>query len=189
MGKHNSKLNPNDITELAQQTAYTEDELRKWYKEFLVDFPNGALRMDDIKKIYGRQFPLGDATAFAEYIFRRFDVNGDGWIDFKEIITALSVCRKGSLDEKLTRAFCMYDLDNNGFISRDEMQKIVKAIYKMVGVVDESMSEKRVDDIFKKIDKNIDGKISMTEFIEGTKNDPAMMKLLQCDAENSIMNR
>ena len=166
------------MNELAEHTAFTQEELRLWYKKFKLDYPNGALRVDDFKKIYGEHFPFGNASAFSEHVFHQFDVNGDGSIDFREFITALSVTSKGNLEEKLKRAFLLYDLDCNGYISRDELTEIVRSIYKMVGVVDESTSAKRVDEIFQVMDDDVDGKISQSEFVEGTRNDPEIMKLL-----------
>eukprot|EP00030_Apusomonadida_sp_AF-17_P000341 a167_453.p2 GENE.a167_453~~a167_453.p2 ORF type:complete len:205 (-),score=70.28 a167_453:513-1085(-) len=184
MGSRQSRLSDAELQELANNTYFDKKELQSWYKGFVKDLPSGELNLEEFQKIYGQFFPFGDASTFAQYVFRVFDKNGDGRINFPEFICALSVTSRGTLDEKLEWAFQLYDIDNDNMISREEMTKIVSAIYLMVGNVtkmpaDEDTPEKRVEKIFASMDKNADDKLTLEEFKIGSKNNPSIISALQ----------
>ncbi|ORY87046.1 neuronal calcium sensor Ncs1-like protein [Protomyces lactucae-debilis] len=183
MGQGKSKLSHDDLVALQKQTYFNRKELNQWYKGFLKDCPSGQLTKEEFQKIYKQFFPFGDPSSFADYVFNVFDNDKNGTIDFKEFICALSVTSRGEMDEKLIWAFQLYDIDNNGFITYDEMLKIVEAIYKMVGSMvklpeDEDTPEKRVTKIFGMMDKNKDGELTLEEFREGSKRDPTICAAL-----------
>jgi len=183
MGKSQSKLSQEQLTELQRSTHFDKKELQSWYKGFLKDCPSGMLTKEEFQKIYRQFFPFGDPSSFADYVFNVFDSDKSGSIDFKEFICALSVTSRGKMEDKLDWAFQLYDIDGDGKISYEEMLAIVEAIYKMVGSMvklpeDEDTPEKRVRKIFRMMDKDENGSLDMQEFKEGSKRDETIVSAL-----------
>merc|ERR1712157_72073 len=181
--KKNNRLKAKDLAELAEKTKFSEEEISHWHEGFLKDCPTGKLTKNEFAKIYNQFFPHGDPSAFAAFVFNVFDENGDGSIEFEEFLQALSITSRGRLEDKLEWAFRLYDLDNNGTITRDEMLQIVKAIFSMVGnhanfKDDDNTPEKRVDRIFTLMDTDGNGELSKEEFLEGAKQDNSIVQAL-----------
>lgn len=182
MGKGQSRMSPKDLADLTSMTNFKESEVHDWYRDFMKDCPKGKMSKNQFVGMYQDFFPHGDASRFAENIFRSFDENQDGCIDFREFICALSVTSQGNVDEKLKWAFNIYDLDGNGYITMNEMMEIIKTIYNtrppkerltLAGIKD------RTKQTFNKLDTNGDGKISRAEFIKGAQSDSALVQILK----------
>uniref|UniRef100_A0A0X3P0T2 Neurocalcin homolog n=1 Tax=Schistocephalus solidus TaxID=70667 RepID=A0A0X3P0T2_SCHSO len=186
MGGKPAKLRSEVIDELVRTTPFTEQEVHEWYHGFLKDCPAGQLTIDDFQRIYTTFFPYGDAKPFARYVFRAFDKNGDGIMEFREFLTTLSIISRGKLEEKLKWAFSVYDLDGDGFISRGEMTDVIKSIYLLLGSVvkmpeSDATPEQRTNRVFELMDKDRDYRISLEEFLEGVQADPDVLQLLKLD--------
>jgi len=145
--------------------------------------------IDKFKSLLFQFFPHGDPSKFASLVFRVFDENNDGSIEFHEFIRALSITSRGNLDEKLAWAFRLYDVDNDGYITRTEMYNIVDAIYQMVGQqgeTEEGNPTARVAKIFEQMDRDHDDKLTMEEFREGSRNDPRIVQALSMQPDTSL---
>lgn len=189
MGNHSSSssssMSEEDLIFLKEHTHFTKKEILGWYKGFLKDCPNGKLSKEKFRAVYGDFFPKGNPEVFCEHVFRSFDTDHSGSIEFKEFLVAIDITSKDSHPvEKLNWAFRLYDIDGNGTIEKGEMENIIKAISKLLG---ENVSHtqttpaERTRLIFQKVDKNGDGVISKEEFVEGCLSDPFLKQLLTVD--------
>jgi hypothetical protein len=58
-------------------------------------------------------------------MFAAFDTNGDGHIDFTEILVGLSVLLGGTFEEKLDLLFAAFDVDHSETMDCEELAKMV----------------------------------------------------------------
>lgn len=59
---------------------------------------------------------------------------------------------------ELREAFYMYDMNNDGYITKEEFRTTMKSL-------GENLTEEEVDAMMSQADTNKDGKISMEEFV------------------------
>ena len=90
------------------------------------DCPTGLLSQKKFLEVYSEFFPSGNAEKFCTHVFRTFDTDGGGTIDFKEFLMAINITSSGKAEDKLQWAFSMYDIDGNGTIEKKEMVEIIK---------------------------------------------------------------
>jgi len=108
-------------------------------------------------------------------LFRLFDKDGNGVVDFEELACGISVFCSGTTDEKVKAAFQLYDLNGDGYISLEEMQRYLLSVFRVMYTVNPSFQEtNRVDaptlahitaqKAFEDCDLNHDGLLSFDEF-------------------------
>lgn len=73
------------------------------------------------------------------------------------------------MQEKLRWAFSLYDVNGDGFITRQELRDVVCSVYALLGrrsSTDERALRDHVDRVFQRMDVNRDGVVTMDEFME-----------------------
>nr|XP_051699550.1 Kv channel-interacting protein 1 isoform X1 [Oryctolagus cuniculus] len=175
---------PEGLEQLEAQTNFTKRELQVLYRGFKNECPSGVVNEETFKQIYAQFFPHGDASTYAHYLFNAFDTTQTGSVKFEDFVTALSILLRGTVHEKLRWTFNLYDINKDGYINKEEMMDIVKAIYDMMGkytypVLKEDTPRQHVDVFFQKMDKNKDGIVTLDEFLESCQEDDNIMRSLQ----------
>lgn len=99
------------------------------------------------------------------------------------------------MEQKLRWAFSIYDVSGDGFITKQEMFRIVDALYKTMGDNpgetkgipnwDELTPEERTLKVFQCFDRNRDGVLSLSEFIEGAMKDKTLALILEQGADKT----
>ena len=93
------------------------------------DCPSGQLTRAKFLEVYSSFFPQGNAEKFCEHVFRTFDADNSGRIDFKEFLLAINITSAGKPEQKLEWAFQMYDVNGDGTIEPSEMCEIITVFH------------------------------------------------------------
>ncbi|NXC22777.1 CSEN protein, partial [Corythaeola cristata] len=162
---------PEGLEQLLAQTKFTKKELQSLYRGFKNECPSGLVDEDTFKLIYSQFFPQGDASTYAHFLFDAFDADRNGALCFQDFAVGLSVLLRGTVHQKLTWAFNLYDINKDGCITKEEMLEIMKSIYDMMGrcthpTLRDSAPAEHVELFFQKMDRNGDGVVTFEEFLE-----------------------
>ncbi|CAF90606.1 unnamed protein product [Tetraodon nigroviridis] len=172
---------------MGQDQSHTEEldlaQVQELCILFMKECPSGALHLHEFKRMFGVQSSSVEESVYMETIFHSFDTNKDNALDFLEYVAALHLILRGNLEDRLKWSFKMYDKDGNGKLDRQEVKRIIKIIHKIkLQSSHVSMTPSQIcDRIFELVDKNQDGQISLSEFMEGAQKDEWVMNLLKLD--------
>jgi Ca2+-binding EF-hand superfamily protein len=156
-------LSEEDLAYLTRKTKEDKTQIEAQYKIFLTNHPDGDISRKSIQRMLSESFPRANVNKVSKHIWRMFDIDNNGLIDFKEFSLVLHVMSHGSSKDNLKQIFRVFDMNRDGKIDPKEMKEIVKNLSKL----DEA--EKDKIDIakyaFREMDENQDGKVSRREFM------------------------
>eukprot|EP00968_Pinguiococcus_pyrenoidosus_P011821 scaffold986_cov237-Pinguiococcus_pyrenoidosus.AAC.19 len=150
--------------------AFTSEELQHLKESFdRADAAGtGTVNHEQFEQI---MTSLGFGDLPLDRMYHVMDKDASNTIDYRELLVGLSVLRVGG-EEAMRFCFDLYDADNSGYISREELSRV------LFTVVDEDASEfdkaSKLAEVFDRLDTNSDNKISYEEFKAGVEHEPAL---------------
>lgn len=100
------------------------ESLRKLFRE-RCGGKHKALTKKKFREVYNELFP-GKSTQYADEMFRLFDMDGNGEVDFIEFVRNICMCDSDDVDEKIEVAFALYDKDNSKTITQTEVKNMLE---------------------------------------------------------------
>lgn len=141
--------------------------------------PNGdqvKLNRNKFRDILHEEFEFTD-DVIMDNVFRAFDVDSDSSISMEEWVKGLSIFLRGELEEKAKFCFTVYDLNSDGYISREEIFLWLKKT--LITQVSDEDPDEGVKDLveiaLKKMDKDNDHRICFQDFVDSVHDDENLM--------------
>ncbi|KFP70972.1 Calsenilin, partial [Acanthisitta chloris] len=161
---------PEALEHLLARTSFTKTELQTLYRSFKNECPSGLVDEETFTLIYSRFFPQGDVTSYAHFLFKAFDADHNGTLCFQDFALGLSVLLRGTEQQKLRWTFDLYDVNKDGYVTKEDMLEIIKSIYDMMGGCSQpnprvTAPAQHVEMFFQKMDRNGDGVVTFEEFL------------------------
>ena len=161
-------LAEDDIEFLVKNTAISRDQVNTQFKIFLKNHPDGQISRKSFQSMMKACYPGADTEKLSKHIWRMYDANQDGHIDFREFMVVLYIMSSGTPEENLRQIFKVFDINNDGKINIGEMKKIVHDLSKLMDEKDTEKDSKDnlVQSAFSEMDEDGDGEITQEEFIK-----------------------
>ena len=182
MGSSNGKpvLRPEDIAALAKSSGLDEAQVKQSFDSFVTEHPDGKMKPKDFREMMAKALPKKDASKMEKHVFRIYDSNNDGYIDFTEFMLIFFIMSDGSPEEVLTKIFRVFDVNSDGSITQKEMSKLIKDMYGLLKEEDPNLAAKDLiaKTAFAEMDKDQDGKVTNAEFISACLGQEEFSKML-----------
>merc|ERR1711953_891615 len=164
MGNKNGTpvLRQEDIEVLCNSSGLEESQVRECFDSFVEAHPNGRMKKGDFREMMEKALPKKDAKKMEDHMFRLYDTNNDGTIDFTEFMLVYLIMTDGTPQEVLTRIFRIFDVNSDGEITKKELKKLLKDMHGLIKTVDAAQATEDMiaTTTMAEMDGNEDGKIA-----------------------------
>ena len=101
MGSKNGKpiLREEDIEALSKSSGMEAEDVKKTFDNWVSEHPNGKMKPADFKEMMAAAMPKKDAGKMQKHVFRIYDANNDGYIDFVEFMVIFHIMSEGTSEE------------------------------------------------------------------------------------------
>merc|ERR1719411_31888 len=141
------------IAILEMMTTYlTREECESLDKAFAkIDTNNdGLITSDELKAAVSE---VADQAKNLEKLMEVADLDGDGKLSYRELKLITVHTKLKAKEERIWRSFAKFDLNGDGFVSPDELEKVL------------GKDNEEAKEIIQEVDVNSDGQISYDEFM------------------------
>merc|ERR1712179_259262 len=107
-------------------------KVEQYWRQFLTDNDDGKMNKKEFIKYLNQVYPKKDIAKIADHIFKVFDQDNNGKIEFSEFAIVYHTLKTKSGTEKIKEFFKVFDGNNDGYISREEMNTLVKNMYALL---------------------------------------------------------
>jgi len=166
--KYNFELSEEEVNFLTSNTTLEKDKLEAQHRNFLINHKSGQISKKKFNSMIKESYPGANTRKLSRHLFRMYDTNGDGSVDFKEYVLGLDILANGTPEQNLKQLFRIMDINNDGKINMKELKKIVKDIKelsKQNNPERNETDEKLAIEAFSEMDLNDDGDITEEEFV------------------------
>ncbi|KAH8925291.1 calmodulin [Atractiella rhizophila] len=136
------------------------EQLQEYKDTFALFDKNGdgtisTAELGDVMKALNQ----GATDSQLKEMINEIDQNKDGTIDFDEFLAMISrdSIAAGDREKELRETFKVFDADGNGYITKAEIESVMKKL-------GDQLSSEQLDEMLKEADTNGDGKIDYNEF-------------------------
>merc|ERR1711902_74444 len=134
------KIPEEELKLLKEKTKLEENQIVEHYENFLEKHPNGTISKKAFNELLSECFTKSSRKRIQDHLWRIYDLNMDGVVDFNEFLTVLQVMSHGTPEQNLKQIFRFFDVNMNGFIEKLEMDQVVRDLLEVDSITHSNSS-------------------------------------------------